>query len=112
LQLRYVTTLAEFLAALRARSRLKADDVADRLGASRAAVHFWEATSGVQRRPSPENLQALLDLYKVSTHERSRAFALYSGAADPGPDAEDPDLQPTESYDDTPRELLDEPSAA
>ena len=53
--------------------------VADHIGVSNGSVYWWESD---ERRPSPEHLHALLDLYKATDDERLRAWALRAGDAD------------------------------
>ena len=51
------------------------DTVSERVGVVRSTVYLWEADD---RRPEPEHLQALLDLYEATDDERLEAWRLRS----------------------------------
>jgi predicted transcriptional regulator len=67
--------LGPFLKRLRARGDRDVVAVAEHLGVSRAAVYMWEADD---RRPEPEQLGRLLDLYVATDVERLEAWRLRS----------------------------------
>ena len=59
-------SLCDNLKAARTRMGMSQQLVADRLNVSRQAVTKWEAG---QSKPSAQNLQALAELYQISTEE-------------------------------------------
>lgn len=52
------------------------DEVAAHVGVGRSTVYLWESTTGNRRRPDPEHLQKLLDLYSASDTDRLLAWEL------------------------------------
>ena len=71
----FETTLGAALAALRKRAGLSMAEVIERLSMPRSTAYWHESASG---RPSPEHLQALLDLYQATDDERLEAWRLRS----------------------------------
>lgn len=66
----------------RMRADRTVDSVAAHVGVVRSAVYLWEADD---RRPDPEHLQRLLDLYGASDAERLEAWRLRSLPSDESP---------------------------
>lgn len=75
--------LGQFLRGLRGSRR--AADVAEAIGVVKSAIYLWESDTTASRRPTPSNLQALLDHYGATPEERLRAWEL---TAEPRPEGQ------------------------
>lgn len=96
-------SLAECLRHLREHAGIKVSDAAEKLGVQRNTAYSWEIPEGKgSRRPEPEVLGKLLDLYSATDRERLEAWRLRSlprekpeDDADLPPEAGEPVADPT-----------------
>lgn len=81
--------LGAFLSGLRVRAGLSMAQVIERLSVPKSTAYWFEGDGSIGR-PSPEHLQALLDLYQATDEERLEAWRLRAL-----PPSAEPDPEPT-----------------
>ena len=67
--------MVDILKSLRSRRGMRVDDVAEALGLDRSTIYTWEKGD---KRPDPEHLGRLLDLYDATDAERLEIWRLRS----------------------------------